>query len=86
MSNAPTPQAPVATPATPAPAATSSWSVPDWMNAKKPDGTWNMAGLFFWLVMIAILVVLLNMYGLVHLWAVKKLDADGKGEDFYSDL
>lgn len=62
-------------------------SVPAWMNVSNPDGTWNMAGLFFWLVMLAILVVLANTFGLVKLWAVKKMDGTGgNGEDFYSDL
>jgi hypothetical protein len=56
------------------------------MNVKNPDGSWNMGGLFFWLVMLAVLVMVLQSYGLVRLWAEKKIESTGNGEDFYSDL
>lgn len=87
------PNAQVVSPPAPAPApapapspAPAESSVPAWMNVKNPDGSWNMGGLFFWLVMLAVLVMVLQSYGLVRLWAEQKIAPDGKGEDFYSDL
>lgn len=68
----------------PAPAVAES-AIPQWMQLHNADGTWNPAGIFFWLVLLALLVVVLRSYGLLSLWATTKL-TEGKAEDFYSDL
>ncbi len=79
---------PASAPATNASAdAAKSWAVPTWMNLRQPDGSLNMAGIVFWLVILVALVVVANFLGLVHLWAVSKIgNGEARTDEFYSDL
>lgn len=74
------------TPATTATNATKTSSIPDWMNFHNADGTWNPYGILFWMVMVAILIVVLQFFGVVTLFTKKQLGLSGQGEEFYSDL
>mgnify|MGYP007049909356 CR=1 FL=1 len=70
----------------PAEPATVASSVPAWMKLYNEDGTWNMAGLFFWLVMLVVLVMVLQAFGWVDLAIMKQLNYKGKGDEFYSEV
>lgn len=68
--------------------ATESWSLPTWMNFRQADGSVNMPGVLFWFVMLVVLAFVLQWFGVVNVWAMKKVSGQGedRADEFYSDL